>query len=357
MFVGGTVDVTAHEILGGENVKELHAATGGAWGGTKVDDNFINLLKQVLGEKFVKDYEKKHPQQWLQLMVNFERIKRSAKPDGKTNMNLQLSYSMGTTYKEMTGQAIEKVIASKKNLGVSFNNGLLIIEYRKVKELFDPVLKNITDHIAELLKDRRIQPCKYFFLVGGFSESEFLQKAIKDNFGGKIDILVPSEAQMSVIKGAVLFGHNPDEIKIRVAARTYGYSHLTGFQEGKHDPKKKEIHDGIAKCSDLFGVFVKEGDDVPNGYSCHRTFTPVRADLDGADICFYSMDGKPKDIQYVDEPNVRSMGSLHIEMPNKEGGRNRKVETDIVFGGTEIHVEATDVTSGKKAATKLDFLT
>lgn len=52
-FTGGTVDITAHQILPSGSVKELHAATGGAWGGTKVDENFVNLLIEILGENFI----------------------------------------------------------------------------------------------------------------------------------------------------------------------------------------------------------------------------------------------------------------------------------------------------------------
>lgn len=273
-------------------------------------------------------------------------------------MNLQLSWSMGSAYSDiMGGKSIEQAIQQKGSLGVSFSNGMLIIQHKAVKEMFDPVLRNITTHISSLLQHRKLHPCKYFFLVGGFSESEFLQKAIKDRFGSQVGVLVPSEAQMSVIKGAVLFGHSPDEIKTRVARKTYGYQHLSNFEEGKHDPSKKETHDGIEKCTDLFGVFIEKGVEVDNGMKIHRTFTPVRADMDSADLMFYRLDGKPNPVHYTDDPNVEAMGSLHIDMPILEGGRDRKVETDIIFGGTEIHVEATDVTSGKIARTKLDFLT
>ena len=55
--LGGTVDVTVHKLLtdGRVRVRELYKATGGAWGGTKVDEAFENYFcemftKNVIGE-------------------------------------------------------------------------------------------------------------------------------------------------------------------------------------------------------------------------------------------------------------------------------------------------------------------
>ena len=45
---GGTLDVTAHEIQKDNTVKELHFATGGALGGTRVDDQFVKIMERVL---------------------------------------------------------------------------------------------------------------------------------------------------------------------------------------------------------------------------------------------------------------------------------------------------------------------
>ena len=54
LITGGTVDITAHEVLD-SGVKELHHATGGACGGSYmyVDKNFEALLADVLGANFV----------------------------------------------------------------------------------------------------------------------------------------------------------------------------------------------------------------------------------------------------------------------------------------------------------------
>ena len=49
MFPGGTVDITVHEVVDGKNLKELNSASGGAWGGTRVDEAFTEFLIKITG--------------------------------------------------------------------------------------------------------------------------------------------------------------------------------------------------------------------------------------------------------------------------------------------------------------------
>lgn len=47
--VGGTMDITVHEVQDKGTLKELHKANGGDWSGTKVDASFISLLADIVG--------------------------------------------------------------------------------------------------------------------------------------------------------------------------------------------------------------------------------------------------------------------------------------------------------------------
>lgn len=49
---------------------------------------------------------------------------------------------------------------------------------------------------------------KSIILVGGFSESRLLQEKLKENIKGKT-FVIPNECGLSVLKGAVLYGHSP----------------------------------------------------------------------------------------------------------------------------------------------------
>ena len=92
------MDITAHEILPGEVIRELHAASGGPWGGTKVDERFIQFMKDILGARFIESYQKRSPQQWLTLMIQFERMKKtvSLKVDIALHASLSLYLSLSS---------------------------------------------------------------------------------------------------------------------------------------------------------------------------------------------------------------------------------------------------------------------
>ena len=44
-FVGGTVDITVHEVQADGNVKELYKANGGPWGGKSINEAFLQFLR------------------------------------------------------------------------------------------------------------------------------------------------------------------------------------------------------------------------------------------------------------------------------------------------------------------------
>lgn len=54
------MDVTAHEIED-DDTNEIYHATGGDYGGTKVDKEFQDLLDKIFGENFMEDFRRSHP--------------------------------------------------------------------------------------------------------------------------------------------------------------------------------------------------------------------------------------------------------------------------------------------------------
>jgi hypothetical protein len=67
-------------------------------------------------------------------------------------------------------------------------------------------------------------------MVGGFSESPYLKAHIKSKFERDgLTILVPKRPQVSVIRGACMFGLNPRSITSRISKKTYGINTLTTY--------------------------------------------------------------------------------------------------------------------------------
>ena len=108
---------------------------------------------------------------------------------------------------------------------------------------FQPLFENIKSKVEQLLEQSQQKvgkKAKFIFMVGGFSESPYLKNVIKQRFEtDNISILVPKRPQVSVIRGACMYGLNPRSITSRIAKKTYGINTLTTFDPEKHPEEKK----------------------------------------------------------------------------------------------------------------------
>lgn len=92
-------------------------------------------------------------------------------------------------------------------------------------------------------------------MVGGFSESDFLQRKIKDSFE-KLQSGDSPRMRISCTERRVLYGHDPDIIAARVVKYTYGVDVNSRFIEDKHPESKKKLINGIEYCTDKFDIHV-----------------------------------------------------------------------------------------------------
>jgi hypothetical protein len=81
---------------------------------------------------------------------------------------------------------------------------MIEIRFEDVKKMFDPVIERILQLIRAQLDT--IRNCEAMFLVGGFSESKYLQTRIKQEFYQRnINIIIPAMSLLAVAKGGKLF--------------------------------------------------------------------------------------------------------------------------------------------------------
>ena len=108
---------------------------------------------------------------------------------------------------------------------------------------FQPLFENIKTKVETLLEQAESKvgyKATLIFMVGGFSENPFLKSEIKKRFeNDKLSILVPRRPQVSVIRGACMYGLNPRSITSRIAKKTYGINTLTTFDPERHPEEKK----------------------------------------------------------------------------------------------------------------------
>ena len=77
VHIGDTIDVTVHEKSVSESIVEICRASGGAWGGTKVDSLFEEYLVSMLSKPVVEKVKREYPADWVDMTRDFEKIKWS----------------------------------------------------------------------------------------------------------------------------------------------------------------------------------------------------------------------------------------------------------------------------------------
>jgi len=179
-------------------------------------------------------------------------------------------------------------------------------------------------------------------MVGGFSESKYLKKEIISEFEKqRIQILVPRRPQISVIRGACMYGLNPRSISSRVAKLTYGINTLTTFDPERHPQEKKVIIEGEDFCEDVFDPFVRRGDSVSSDEIHTKTYCPVRAQQTVMRIIFYST--PETNVEFVDDVSVSQLGELCIDIGKPfHGVEGKTVKVSLLFGNTHIYATATN---------------
>lgn len=352
---GGTVDLTVHEMEDLGTLKELHKASGGAWGAIGVDKEFESLLVKIFGIDFVVSFKNTKPAGWVDLMIAFEAKKRTASPTKSNPLNISLPFSFIEHYSKLKGHTVEQAIRRFGNKDIRWSSqGMLRLSPGAMLALFEPVMREIIKHIQDLLKKSELEGVKFMFLVGGFAESPLLQNEIRMAFSNHLHVIIPQDVGLTILKGAVMFGLDPTVVRVRRSAQTYGVGVLNRYVPGKHPPNKRTTKEGVEWCTDIFDTFVTVDQSIALGEKVTRSYTPAKSNQTSTVIGVYCSDKEHN--MFTTDPGVKRCGELHLEMPDTTGGKARELQATMLFGDTEIKVEAVDLTSGKTALAKIDFL-
>ena len=347
--IGGTLDVAVHEVIEGGSIKEIDKITGGPYGGIKVNQEFERLLAEFFGATRLNTYKEKFPSDWLDVMSDFEGKKQGFRiVEGKmTNIRLPASFASLVKQSTVMERYGEKEIKLRKNEYLCLSSNIM------KDKLFAPVLSSIKEHLKSLQERPKVSNVKTMLLVGGFADSQILQKELMNEFSKKYRVLIPRNAAIAVVQGAVLFGKNPAKITERVISATYGADCSRYFDTNIHPIEKLFLADGRPHCTDLFNCFVKENEIVRSGQTIKSKYSPLRADEKVMTYGFYI--AKNPECKFITDEGVTKIGSVTVKSPDTSKGLNRVIEVSMHFGGTEIVATAVDISSGSTAHTSLDF--
>ncbi|XP_052788704.1 heat shock 70 kDa protein 12A-like [Mya arenaria] len=312
---GGTADISIHERLEGGSLKEIHKSSGGPWGG-----------------------------------INFEVKKRSFNWESDAKCVIRFSSFLRDSCEKTCGQTLQDRI---EKLGyqseIKVQQDKLLVSATLVCQWFEGPVTSLINHIKMLLLGPTVRNVSTIVLVGGFSESKYVQNRVQKEIQGRCCI-VPNEAGLAVLKGAVAFGHFPFAVKSRVLRYTYGVCIDKPFDSTIHTEESKffKLQYNDWRARDCFKVFAAVDDEVRYDKELVYKFAQ-RGTLATTVRIFRSTEMHPV---YVTDPGCELLGTIELNHTIDYV----TIQITFMFGQTELMVKARLKELGRESIAVLDCL-
>ena len=353
LFLGGTVDITVHEIEEDCTLRELDKANGGNCGGTQVDEKFISLLNDLFGPDVMEVVCQRYRDDYLDVMQTFEIKKRRVSPDLNTVETIKIPATLASTFKEMNNMDISKIsnIPSHLKGKITFTNDKIRVQPEVLKDLFTDVCEEICQKAKEFFQSIREHRIEKILMVGGFSESAMLQAKVRETFPTAC-VIIPEDAGLAVLKGAVLFGHNPKMITARVCKYSYGIRALKHFEPGIDPQSKRVVQGNNVLCKDYFSKHATVGQEYKTEEKVY-TQEYIPSDESGSKLDVWVYTSPRRHPLYIDEEGSRKIGEISIPL---QAGKDNPVRIQFEFGDTELKVKVKETNTGHEKEADFDLL-
>ncbi|XP_053378817.1 heat shock 70 kDa protein 12B-like isoform X3 [Mercenaria mercenaria] len=350
---GGTAGITVHEKQSDGNLRELCWASGGDWGGTKVDEEFLRMLEGLMGKAAVERFKRECMADLFDLLRQFETVKRTTDPKLDGKLKIRLPESLRDISRNANRSAfmntLLKSIQALQNEGLSVEKDKLRIDANKAREMFAYSVDGMCMKMRKILSNPKAAGVRHILVVGGFSDSPVVREALKKNFRD-VSLIFPPEPSLAVLKGAVLYGHKPQIIASRIAKFTYGLKHEEDFDESKHKKKYRRSINGKPMCEKLFQILVKKGDTVLNKQKVAIQNQPMPDDHNVLTYKLYLC--TKRNPMYVDEPECKKHGAVRTQLIPGD----MEVEAVLIVKDTDMIIELKHVKSRKSQTERFDFM-
>ncbi|KAJ8297634.1 hypothetical protein KUTeg_024165 [Tegillarca granosa] len=351
---GGTVDITVREVMKDRTLKELYGACGNAKGGNTVNKDMLEFLTEIIGDDIMKEFKMTQKAGYFDLEKEIETKKRAPEIQDQ-KIPIVLPGTLLDLYSTKKGCDLEKCEKLQKDFKktVSLKHARLKVDLQYFPLFFKKSVDSILSNIREILSQDFASGLKDVILVGGYADCPTIRRAIESVFE-ELSFVIPHDAGLAVLKGAVLYGHNPNVVSARMCRYTYGTEVHRYFLDGKDDESKKKVIDGVPYCTQVFNKLAEIGQTFRVGSKVVTEVYPIRADLIKMPVKLYK--STEKNPHFVTDKGSTYMGQIVVDMPDTTQGMERCVKVYLKFGETELKLEAIDQSTGTEATVSLDLL-
>lgn len=243
--------------------------TGGLCGSAFLNYRFEEHVKNRLGKTRFDEMKVRKNRTWQMGLRYFEEfVKRNFNEDEHQEINIPYAMLPASLLSSICHISMTKLTTIPRFPGlpddeeVGLDSGFLVMTAQQVKEIFEPVVKEVCDLVSGQVETLRSKGeiVSGIVLVGGFGQSDYLYRRLKAHFtsvapppyserpshahitseqGGSIEVMQPVYAWTAVVRGAVLRGLEGNMVISRKARMHYGTSYATVFDEEKHSVSER----------------------------------------------------------------------------------------------------------------------
>ena len=260
---GYTVDFSANRILDDNNLEQLMIPVSIVNGSSLINEKIFNILKRFVGEEKVKNVDYQNIKTTLDYI---EEKKKEVDLNEGGNLKLDIrpfdiycksesffSYILSIYYS--SPDYCTQIIDGKE---LTYDNNALLIPKKYISEIINQLITNILFYVDHLLA--KLDHIDLIVFTGGFSTNKIFREKIEEyKKGHNSEIIFMEEPQMTVMKGAALFGLKPTQILKRIIPITIGIA--------SYETKKQN-----ETCDNDDEFF----DENKNETRCHKYLTFVR---------------------------------------------------------------------------------
>ena len=353
IIAGGITDVVLHEKRK-DGLREISRGMGSKLGGGAVDNIFVQFLHKLFGESLVSEFVTKYKKDFLLMMREFEHVKKLVSPLAKTYIDLKLPACIEVIcQKQQYNDTVENLIFRSVYKGrVKLTNHKLRIDAVVCNEFFRAITMEMGKVISHSLTAvATAKDITILVLVGAFSKSAVVQEILHQELVGKTkiqQIIVPPEADVAVLKGAVIFGNDNSNMLCRVNKYTLGLRIARLYNPELHPPKKRVALSGAEYVLDIFSPFLTIGTRIPVGFVSHQALTSTEAMQKKIEIDVYFSNELSHN--YTNDEGCTRLGQLFYTIPSPSE-EARTIYVDFILGDTELYLHVID----KKTMTKTKY--
>ncbi|XP_065219200.1 heat shock 70 kDa protein 12A-like [Planococcus citri] len=356
---GGLVDVTIHQTNDKyiSIITEIHKASETIYSSHYINEEFLQLMILIFGNKFVNSLKSEKPASLIDLLYHFEFCKcfLSKSTHNSSSANLFVGRYIADFYKKITGKQMSETVVNFSHEDVTWSEqGAICINANLLQRLFQPLTQKIIKLIKQILQNRSdAKPISRIYFAGGLTKSHIFQESLKDGLEDSVSLIFLQESELCVLKGAVQRSI-ADTSKCYKMTHSYAVGVMKQFQKDIHPLEKMVSKDGRKWCCDLLDWLIKKDQILQKGEVILKRYTPTASQQSCIIINVYIVENN--DSRFVTDNGVHNCGALRLTTSPSNATNQHEILLQLIYNGKEFIANALDTMTARCTQTKLDNL-